>query len=370
AETVEEAAEAAEETAEEVTKEAAETVDEAADAAEETAEEVTEEAAEAAEETAEEVTEAAQETAEAVEEAAAAVYPELKAGVEEPEAVKALQERLKELNWYQGEADGIYSEETQKAVEAFAAAAGAASDGTATEDLQKLLYDGNAPSNTAQAETEEADAVQTASAAFSLFPRALAEEEKANGPAVTDSRVLYIPEGNLIIGLDLHNESFRPDGVVLTGFIYADAATLNSVEIEQITLQPFDMPTSINDLSKAFSSVGKAKDPVVVELPAIDELGSKLETGIVRVPRSAVSACGAALLEAHGDIEPDSQRAGFVIVVEGQKLKAGKYTADVFLTIDGERVQTCGMVINVSKKGNRIKTSQVQKTIEEWADKA
>ena len=56
------------------------------------------------------------------------------------EAVKALQRRLKELGYFDGEIGGNYLAKTQEAVQAFQRANGLNPDGVATPELQKLIF--------------------------------------------------------------------------------------------------------------------------------------------------------------------------------------------------------------------------------------
>lgn len=78
------------------------------------------------------------------EEAPAATYPALQKG-SKGEAVQKLQARLKELNYLDGSADGIYGNGTASAVSAFQNAAGIAETGIADEATQIALYADDAP---------------------------------------------------------------------------------------------------------------------------------------------------------------------------------------------------------------------------------
>lgn len=66
-------------------------------------------------------------------------YTELSKG-SKGEAVKALQERLKELGYYTSKVDSSYGNGTVKAISAFQARNGLEQDGIATVELQELLY--------------------------------------------------------------------------------------------------------------------------------------------------------------------------------------------------------------------------------------
>ena len=74
-------------------------------------------------------------------------YVTLYAGARGDEVVN-LQKRLIALGWASGSADGIYGKQTVNAVKAFQAAVGYEQTGTATIELQTLLFSAIAPSNT------------------------------------------------------------------------------------------------------------------------------------------------------------------------------------------------------------------------------
>ena len=78
------------------------------------------------------------------------------------EAVKKLQERLIELGFYTGEADGIYSDAMAAAVKQFQKASGTAETGVATIELQELAFSEYAPLSAEKAAIaqEEAAAAQ------------------------------------------------------------------------------------------------------------------------------------------------------------------------------------------------------------------
>lgn len=63
-------------------------------------------------------------------------------------AVTAMQQRLIELGWLSGSADGDYGGNTAKAVKAFQSAAGLAATGEADSDTLSVLYSAYAPGNT------------------------------------------------------------------------------------------------------------------------------------------------------------------------------------------------------------------------------
>lgn len=82
--------------------------------------------------------------AEVTAEPTAPVYTLLKGG-SKGEEVKALQERLIELGYLDGTADGDYGEKTKKAVRTFQRSAGLDVDGLAGKDTQTLLFSEDAP---------------------------------------------------------------------------------------------------------------------------------------------------------------------------------------------------------------------------------
>lgn len=68
-------------------------------------------------------------------------------------AVTAMQQRLIELGWLSGSADGDYGGNTAKAVKAFQSAAGLTATGEADSDTLTMLYSAYAPGNTTPAVT-------------------------------------------------------------------------------------------------------------------------------------------------------------------------------------------------------------------------
>lgn len=85
------------------------------------------------------------EPAQAVEEPGAAVaYATLKKG-SKGDDVLAMQQRLKELGFMKGKADGDFGNATEKAVKAFQSKAGLKADGIAAEATLKALYAKDAP---------------------------------------------------------------------------------------------------------------------------------------------------------------------------------------------------------------------------------
>ncbi len=76
----------------------------------------------------------------------ALVYTALQKG-DKGDAVKLMQERLMELGYLAGSADGYYGDGTQDAVRAFEAANGRAQTGVASSELQALLYSSSARRN-------------------------------------------------------------------------------------------------------------------------------------------------------------------------------------------------------------------------------
>ena len=80
-------------------------------------------------------------------------------------AVKALQQRLIDLKYLDGKADGAYGDKTAKAVSDFQRTVGIVVSGTAGYQTQVLLFDGDAPSNSADPKSETSlNPVQSASA--------------------------------------------------------------------------------------------------------------------------------------------------------------------------------------------------------------
>ncbi len=69
-------------------------------------------------------------------------------------AVTAMQQRLIELGWLSGSADGDYGNNTSKAVKAFQNAAGLSATGEADSATLSVLYGASAPSNSAPAVTQ------------------------------------------------------------------------------------------------------------------------------------------------------------------------------------------------------------------------
>ena len=78
--------------------------------------------------------------------------------------VTKLQERLKELGFYDGEVTGYFGDATEAAYKAFQKAAGLNPDGIAGEDEQELLYSDNAPSAT----TDDSDKKDESDGTYSL----------------------------------------------------------------------------------------------------------------------------------------------------------------------------------------------------------
>ena len=73
------------------------------------------------------------------------------------EAVRALQERLAELGYYQGEADGIFSDDMVSTVKRFQAAAGMEETGVATVELQEAAFSDSAPLSPEKVAEAQAD---------------------------------------------------------------------------------------------------------------------------------------------------------------------------------------------------------------------
>ena len=69
-------------------------------------------------------------------------------------AVTAMQQRLIELGWLSGSADGDYGKNTVNAVKAFQNAAGLSATGDADSNTLSILYSGSAPAYTAPAVTD------------------------------------------------------------------------------------------------------------------------------------------------------------------------------------------------------------------------
>ncbi len=74
------------------------------------------------------------------------------------DAVAKLQTRLKNLGYYSGEADGVFSDELVAIVKRFQAAAGLDETGVASVDLQELLFSDAAPLSPAKAAEAQEDA--------------------------------------------------------------------------------------------------------------------------------------------------------------------------------------------------------------------
>lgn len=89
------------------------------------------------------------------------------------EAVRALQKRLAELGYYQGEADGIFSDDMVSTVKRFQAAAGLEETGVATVELQEAAFSDLAPLSPEKAAEAQAD-----QAAASVVINALIKGDK------------------------------------------------------------------------------------------------------------------------------------------------------------------------------------------------
>ncbi len=73
--------------------------------------------------------------------------PPLKSG-SQGEAVIQLQDRLRQLGYLHGLADGVYGKQTLRAVEAFQKASGLKTDGIASAELQTTLFREDTPAAT------------------------------------------------------------------------------------------------------------------------------------------------------------------------------------------------------------------------------
>ncbi len=81
-------------------------------------------------------------------------YPTLSYG-DDGEDVKAIQRRLKELGYFDGDIGGNYLTKTEAAVKLFQAALGWAQDGVATHDLQTILFSPDAPAHSTSSQPDQ-----------------------------------------------------------------------------------------------------------------------------------------------------------------------------------------------------------------------
>lgn len=81
-------------------------------------------------------------------------YPTLSQG-NTGDAVKAIQRRLKELGYFDGDIGGNYLTKTEAAVRLFQAAVGYPQDGVATPELQELLFSSSAPAYSAPSDPNQ-----------------------------------------------------------------------------------------------------------------------------------------------------------------------------------------------------------------------
>ncbi|MBQ4089391.1 MAG: peptidoglycan-binding protein [Clostridia bacterium] len=89
------------------------------------------------------------------------------------DAVSALQKRLKELGFYTGEADGVFSDDMVATIKSFQRSAGLEETGVATIELQELAFSEYAPLSPEKA----AEAQEEAAAAQVVIPAAIKGDE-------------------------------------------------------------------------------------------------------------------------------------------------------------------------------------------------
>lgn len=100
------------------------------------------------------------------------------------EAVRTLQERLAELGYWQGEADGIFSDDMVSTVKRFQAAAGMEETGVATVELQEAAFSDSAPLSPEKMAEAQAD-----QAAASVVINALIKGDKSDDVRALQERL-------------------------------------------------------------------------------------------------------------------------------------------------------------------------------------
>ena len=144
------------------------------------------------------------------------------------DGVKNLQNRLVELGYYEGAADGVFSDDMVQAVKAFQAAAGEEETGVATVALQETAFSDGAPLSPSRVAEAQADAAAAEVTLPSLMKGDNGDEVKNLQSRLTELG-FYSGEadGNYGGGTQAAVEAFQKAlGVEQTGEVSADLMNL------------------------------------------------------------------------------------------------------------------------------------------------
>lgn len=186
------------------------------------------------------------------------------------DAVANLQARLKELGYYSGEADGVFSDELVAIVKRFQYAAGLDETGVASVELQELLFSDSAPLSPAKAAEAQEDA-----AAAEVVINPLMSGDSGDDVVALQTRLSELGyysgtlDGDFGGGTQKAVEKFQKAvGVAQTGEASADLINLLDSDAapksgesynaakEYAALEPGDTGDSVIELQKRLRELG------------------------------------------------------------------------------------------------------------------
>lgn len=192
-------------------------------------------------------------------------------------AVQALQARLQELGYFEGDVTGLFDMETEDAVKRFEQTYGTMQTGVATPKLQMKLFASNAPVYGSAAYDEAIVAQYTVlrpgTVGSSVY--ALQQRLKSLGYPITDLNGVY--DHQTVLSVQLFYETYRLNpsdiaNVAMQKELYSDTALTYDPERSFATMPPDNIPAA-DDSNETGLSIGDSGEAVAQAQQRLIELG-------------------------------------------------------------------------------------------------
>ncbi len=267
--------------------------------------------------------------------------------------VVKLQERLKELGYYTGSADGVAGSATVSAIKAFQKKNGLKQTGNADADTQALLYSANALS-------ANAAATPVPTAAPTAYPAPTAQPREADFPFETytissvnlrkeasaaSSRLTTVPKGASILVTEIDGDFLKVIYNGKTGYIMADYAYVPAQYASGKAL-----PEDADARQRyAYLQIGSAGKQVSLIQEALCELGFYSGAADGSYGIATVTAMKAFQkknsIRQDGEASPETQK----LIFEGRPLNSKGKRTEVTVLPD-----TADVELKSGKKGDQV----------------